>query len=101
MHRVVLTFDGGGLMAKLICPESGCVVAEFCGACGRHLADPETEPCYDCSDIDLRECWVKTWFDNCAPDELLHGSVTVEVECEWDGDVMVAQIARVIPESAA
>lgn len=92
-HRVVLEFDDG-LHAKLICPEAGCVPAANCASCGRAYADAETEPCYDCREPPPDECWIKTWFDNCSPEELLHGEVTVNVDAEWDGDSLVATIAE-------
>lgn len=90
-HRVVLTFDDG-VSAKLICPESGCVPGLTCGLCGRDLQDPESTPCYDCSDGFKDECWVKTWFDNVGADELLKGSTEVTIDAEWDQDHMVANI---------
>lgn len=66
-HRVRLVIDGGFLSAELVCPEGCCEL----------------------------ECWIKTWFDNLAPDELLHGRVEVVVpmRAEWDGDSMSAHIA--------
>jgi hypothetical protein len=93
-HRVVIEFDGGGgAGAKLICPESGCVPAEFCGVCGSAYGDPEAEGCSDCRDDEApTECWIKTWFDNVSADELLHGSIEVPIRAEWDGDHMVAHI---------
>lgn len=92
VHRVVLEFDGGGIRAKLICPESGCTPGQTCGLCGRDYGDPESTPCYDCKDAKLDECWIKTWFDNESADELLHGQVELEIEGEWDGDHMKAII---------
>jgi len=101
-HRVVLTFENGyGPSAKLICPESGCIGSEVCGICGRDVTDPESKPCYDCKGMNPAACWVKTWFDNLTPDELLSGSLTVEIDAEWDGDHMVAHIAGVVPKDAA
>lgn len=90
-HRVVLNFDDG-LHAKLICPETGCKPASLCGECYRDVNDPETKPCPCCPDPASLECWVKTWFDGCTWDELLHGEVTVEIDAEWDGDSMIANI---------
>jgi len=101
-HRVVLTFNDG-LYAKLICPDGGCKPPSFCSECGRDLHDQESEPCYDCAGAVTEECWIKTWFDNCTADELLHGSLTVELDCEWDGDRLVATIGDVAndaPEAA-
>jgi hypothetical protein len=98
-HRVVLAFENGfGLTAKLVCPESGCASSETCSQCGRDLRDPESKPCYDCADSAgwRDECWIKTWFDNLTPDELLDGQVTVEIDAEWDGDHIIAHI--VAPE---
>lgn len=64
-HRVEIEFDGGAVSGKLICPES---------------CKPATT------------CWIKTWFDNVGVDELLHGNVTVEIDAEWDGETLVANI---------
>lgn len=77
---------------KLICPETGCTPATVCGECHRHIDDEERGPCDECPDPADTECWVKGWFDNCTYDELLHGEVTVEVECEWDGDQINVEI---------
>lgn len=91
-HRVVIEFDNG-LYVKLVCPENGCVAAEVCGFCGHAYGDTETKPCYDCRDQKgPTECWIKSWFDNVAEDELLHGRVEVPIRAEWDGDHMVAYI---------
>lgn len=106
-HRVEIEFDGGAVSGKLICPESGCVPAQNCSQCGRELhprdlteqREEGIEPCYDCKDAESwrDECWIKTWFDNVGVDELLHGNVTVEIEAEWDGDTIVANITDVVP----
>jgi hypothetical protein len=98
-HRVVLTFDNG-LVAKLICPPGdSCVGSKVCVMCGREVRDPESTPCYDCRDMNPDECWVKTWFDNVSPEELLHGTVEVEIDATWDGDHMIARIVE--PPAAA
>jgi hypothetical protein len=100
-HRVVLTFENGfGPTAKLICPESGCTPAGTCAHCGRDLDDEETKPCYDCADSEgwRHECWIKTWFDNLTPDELMDGSVTVEIDAEWNGDHIIAHIVGAVRE---
>ena len=91
-HRVVLTFDDG-VTAKLICPESGCVPAEFCAGCGRSYGDGEREPCFDCRAAP-DECWVKGWFDEVCGLESLYGSVTVEIYPEWDYDYLKAHIVE-------
>lgn len=90
-HRVVITFDDGCSL-KLICPEQGCVPASVCSECYRNVDDDERNPCPACPDPESTECWVKSWFDNCTYDELLHGEITVEVECEWDGDHIDVEI---------
>lgn len=103
-HRVVLTFeDGFGPHAKLLCPDGGCSTANSCAHCGRDLHDEESKPCYDCTDAEKwrDECWIKTWFDNLTPDELLSGEVTVEVEAEWDFDHPVVTITGVVPKAEA
>jgi hypothetical protein len=97
-HRVVIEFDDG-IYAKLVCPESGCTPASMCSECGRAIGDPETKPCYDCPSAS-DECWIKSWFDNCTADELLRGTVTVEIVAEWDGDHLNAHIGRPIPEES-
>lgn len=89
-HRVVLYFDDG-LNLKLICPESGCSPASICGECHRTVGDDERQPCAACPPPD-GECWIKGWFDNCTYDELLYGEITVDVECEWDGDHIIATV---------
>lgn len=92
-HRLILEFDGGGMNAKLICPPDGsCKGGISCGLCGRDLNDPESTPCYDCKDSNPDECWIKTWFDNESPEDLLHGEVEVAIDCEWDEDHLVANI---------
>lgn len=106
-HRVEIVFDGGGVGGRLICPEGGCRRAENCSECGRELhprdlaeqREEGIEPCYDCKDAEQwsEECWIKTWFDNCAVDELLAGEVTVEIDAEWDGDTIIANITDVVP----
>ena len=97
-HRVEITFDDC-VTARLICPNDGsCQPAMACASCGRSLDDSEVEPCYDCREAASDECWIKTWFDNCTADELLHGSVTVEIDAEWDGDTLVATLGD--PRSA-
>lgn len=93
LHRLVLTFDDG-LSAELIHPEGGCVGSHQCGHCAADLTDPESERCYDCKGDGPHECWVKGWFDNCSPDELLHGSVTVDIDAEWNYDHMTARIVE-------
>jgi hypothetical protein len=92
-HRVKLIFDGG-IHGELLCPESGCTGSTTCGVCGRDLTDPEVKPCYDCTEMDPAECWVKTWFDNCTVDELLAGSFTVAIDAKWNGDHMTAHIVH-------
>lgn len=99
-HRVVLTFDDG-VYAKLVCPDGGgCVGSEVCGICGRNLTDPESSPCYDCTDMDPGECWVKTWFDNCTAEELLRGELTVVIDATWTGDHMTAQIVEITKDGS-
>jgi hypothetical protein len=89
-HRVVLKFDDG-VYATLICPETGCKSASVCSECHRSVDDTEIAPCYDCPPPN-GGCWVKTWFDNCMAEELLHGEVTVDIDARWDGDAMTAHI---------
>ena len=93
-HKVVLHFDEAGLVARLECPEGGgCRGGPLsCGLCGADLNDPEGSRCYDCQDMSGEECWVKTWFDNLAADELLHGKITVTIDPQWNGDTMEAHI---------
>lgn len=96
-HRVALTFDDG-VYGKLICPDDeSCKPSTTCGACGAALDDPEAKRCYDCEGATPGECWVKSWFDNCTVDELLHGELTVEIAAEWDGDRFVATIEGEVP----
>jgi hypothetical protein len=95
-HRVVLEFDGG-LCLRLICPESGCSPAQYCGECYRNIDDDEREPCDSCPRPEDTECWLKSWFDNSSYDELLSGEVTVEVDVEWDGDHVNVEIANPAP----
>jgi hypothetical protein len=94
LHRVVLEFDGGGISATLTCPTNGdgCHPAMSCSHCGRDYADPEATRCYDCKDADPDECWIKTWFDNESAEDLLHGSVEISIDAEWDMDHLVARI---------
>lgn len=95
-HRVVLTFANGGLTSKLVCPESGCAEAGYCGQCGRDLHDDESTPCYDCSDPRPEGCWVKSWFDNLMAEEMLVGSVEVVIDPAWDYDHLEAKIIGVV-----
>lgn len=90
-HRVVLTFDDG-VSAKLVCPDAGCTPATVCASCGRSFDDPDSSPCYDCSQTSGDECWVKSWFDNLTVDELLRGEVTVWIDATYDGDHFAATI---------
>lgn len=73
LHKVELCFEDGGLCARLICPNDG----------------------RDCDEtITTHECWIKTWFDNCGPEELLHGKVTAVVDCKWvDGERLEARLS--------
>lgn len=95
-HRVIIDFDGGSLSGKLICPPGGCEPATVC-ACGRRYDTPDDEvaPCYDCESTKPSSCWVKSWFDSAAAEELLHGQVTVEIDAEWDVDTCIAHIVDV------
>lgn len=90
-HRVVLTFDDG-LYAKLICPGpgKGCQPATVCASCHRGI-DSEGS-CYDCEDGFPDDCWIKGWFDNLTPDELLHGEITVEIEADFDGETAICSV---------
>lgn len=99
-HRVVLQFDDG-LYLKLICPESGCSSAAYCGECYRYIEDEERKPCDACPDPADTTCWVKGWFDNSTYDELLHGEITAELDVEWDGDHIIATITGPAPTEAA
>lgn len=93
-HRVEIKFDDG-TYAKLICPEEGCSAAVTCSSCGRafDLEEREEDGCYDCKDIKHPpECWVASWFDNVGADELLHGTLTVEIDTEFNGDILVATV---------
>lgn len=93
-HRVEIRFDDG-TYAKLICPESGCRPAAFCPECCTTI----TESGCECCDAPPEgECWIKSWFDNVGADELLHGTLTVEIDAKFDGDRM---IATVVDPSAA
>lgn len=67
-HRVRLHFDDG-LFAELICPPG-----DVCDRAG----------CY--------QCWIKTWFENLTAEELLFGSVEVEVDVAWDSDHPVVTV---------
>ena len=93
MHRVEITVEDGEVGLTLIHPESGCETAYQCGLCGHTLGEPGG--CYDCKDqTGPAECWLTGWFDNCTPDELLHGrvSVTVPVTAEWKDDSCAVHI---------
>jgi hypothetical protein len=101
LHRVELEFEDG-IYGKLICPESGCQPATVCASCGRDVATDEGERCYDCPEPgDAAECWIKTWFDNLSVSELLRGSLTIEVDCSWDGDTMTAEVVRAVEPAEA
>lgn len=95
-HRVVIEFDGGAYFTKLIHPESGCQPATICADCGRDTRDPESEPCDVCKDGLGEGCWVEGWFDNEATD-VLRGRVELEVDPEWQGGQMLAQITDAGP----
>ena len=95
-HRVEIEFGTYGVSGKLICPESGCKPATTCADCGRDK-EPSDGCCDVCADGLGDECWIKTWFDNVGVDELLHGNVTVEIDAEWDGETIIANITGVVP----
>lgn len=78
-HRLRITIEDGRVMLKLIHPETGCAPATICAHCGRDRDDPESGTCYDCKDGWGSECWAQDWMDNLMPDELLHGTVSMEV----------------------
>ena len=93
-HRVVLTFGDGGLSAELLCPESGCSPATHCPECWTDIGPKGCE----CSpERASDECWVKSWFDNLMPEEILHGSVAVTIDPEFDGDTVRAHIVGPTP----
>ncbi len=94
-HRVVLRFDDG-VYADLVCPEEGsCEDADRCGNCGRLYTDLEALACGDCLGIESQqECWLKTWFDNLMPEELLHGKLEVSVDVRWEDDHPVVTICE-------
>ena len=91
-HRVVLEFDDGVYVKKLIHPEGGCVGADQCGHCAADLTDPDSTRCYDCKGEGPHECWVQGWFDNASAEELLHGRIEVEINCRWEFDHMEAHV---------
>lgn len=84
-HRVKLEFHSGGFFATLICPESGCDSGE-CAFCGADMSDPSSKRCRDCEETNPGECWLKSWFDNNDPCDLLHGEVELPITASWDGD---------------
>lgn len=88
-HRVIVEFNDGVYLKKLIHPENGCRAAQMCSQCGRDFADEETVPCYDCKPpvpAEWRECWVQGWFDNVSAEEMLHGRIELTVEPRFDYD---------------
>ena len=93
-HRVVVEFDDGIYLKRLIHPEGGCQGANQCWQCGRSFDDNEVAPCYDCNPpIDRqRECWVQGWFENVSAEELLHGSVELIVEPTFESDTCALHV---------
>ncbi len=102
LHRVVVEFDDGSYLKRLVHPEGGCQTADRCGQCARAFDDTETEPCYDCKPPipdSYRECWVQGWFDNLTAEELLSGSIELSVDPEWRHDSCLLHIVDAkIPE---
>lgn len=97
-HRIVIEFDDGAYVKKLIHPEGGCVPATICAGCGRDVTDPEShgrEGCYDCKEgiVGDTECWVQGWVDD-AGTELLQGEFEVEIDPEWDRDRCILHIVK-------
>lgn len=96
-HKVTLMLERDRVVVKLVCPDGGCETASRCGLCGRAFDDQETACCYDCPPPgSVRECWVKSWFDNVPGDEMYDGpdldftgrTLPVPIECDWDGDCL-------------
>lgn len=96
-HEVVISFeDGCSPTAKLICPASGegCRPASFCPECYSAI----TESGCECCDFPPDDgCWIKSWFDNLAAEEILHGSVRVQVDARWNGESIEAHIVGPTP----
>lgn len=85
-HQVVIEFDGGMPGLTLLHPDGGCTAPMQCGLCAADLSDPDAKRCYDCRDMAAEGCWLQGWFDNLDYGELLHGTVTLPIDAEWDGD---------------
>ncbi len=83
IHKLELQFDELGLTAKLICPESGCQPPGHCSECGRLRGDQST-PCECCTPDDATFCNAKEWCDAAFDESWLNGTVTMDVEIDWD-----------------
>jgi hypothetical protein len=66
-HRLKITVRDGYVSMELLHPEAGCV------------------PARDAIQGDI-ECWAQGWVDNCHPEDLIHGTVSMEVPVSLCGD---------------
>jgi hypothetical protein len=85
IHGLRLTFDGGGVTAKLLCPASGCQPPGYCSECGRTRGD-EQEPCDCCVADNAIFCNAKEWCEAQDIMDMIVGEVTISVEISWDSD---------------
>jgi hypothetical protein len=103
-HRVIVEFDDGIYIKKLIHPEGGCRPVTTCSECYRPVDDAEatdSKPCPYCP-TEADECWVQGWVDNTTASEILHGKVELSVEPDWDGDFCTLTVtgAKVVDTDA-
>jgi hypothetical protein len=81
-HRVRLNFSDSILGAELICPPNRSECANTCPCCDADLSDADSKRCRECEETNVDECWLRSWFDNVEPEELLAGSVEFPIAVE-------------------
>lgn len=99
-HRIVVEFEDGTYLTKLVHPDAGCVPTNTCSECYADLTNPESTRCDCCPPAD--ECWIQGWFDNTTAEELLRGRIEVVVDAEWDQESCLLRVVDVaMPEKVA
>jgi hypothetical protein len=126
IHRILVEFDEGVGLRKLVHPEGGCQPGNC--ECGRNLsmsledwvkenyddderaayaqvaaAQTDARPlgtCYDCSDItepQVGHCWVQSWFENMSADEIVTGEVEFDVRPVYDDGLLLEVLRARVP----